>query len=62
MEKLGYSYTDLISEAESAEITLDKPSLSRYLNNDKQVRGIPTQEAILWICGKLKIKVNVSVE
>jgi len=62
LEKMGLSYSDLIVYAERDDITLDKPSLSRYLNNTKQVKGIPTQETILWICGRLKIKVNVNVE
>ncbi len=60
--KQDLRYSDLIDKAEKDGIVLNKASLSRYINSDEQVKGVPTQEAILWLCKHLKIKVNVNVE
>jgi ribosome-binding protein aMBF1 (putative translation factor) len=62
IEKKGYSYDDLIYEAEKKKIVITKAALSRYLNSKIQVKSIPTQEAILFLCEHLKINVELSVE
>lgn len=62
ISKQDFRYTDLIDKAAKDDIILNKASLSRYINNTDQVKGVPTQEAILWLCKFLKIKVDVSVE
>ena len=56
-----YSYDELISAANKKRIVLTKAAISRYLNSEDHIKGIPTQEAILFLCKFLNIKIDVNV-
>ncbi len=62
IHKQDLRYGELIDSAAKDDIVLNKASLSRYIKSEEQVKGVPTQEAILWLCKHLKIQVDVSVE
>jgi hypothetical protein len=61
LEELGVNLSAVIEDAQKRNRTIQMASLVRYMSGERNGRSTITQEDLLWLCSRYKIKIELFV-